>query len=150
MNLAGVGRVCSVFHQGTRGSEQFREVADGGVRSGLDLGLQRGTEAGQHRSVDRVGLGALAGGLGEAANLPWINLDSRQAGLRKGILQTSVISTRCLEDDAGRLSRRDPGDQPGMACSIVVELLDAAFRVARFLLLHSRADLWNRTWSRSE
>lgn len=99
------------------------------MRCGPDLGPRGGTETGQHRSVERVGLGALAGGLGEAASLPWIDLDARQAGLGEGVLQSSVISACCLEDDAGGLSRCDPDNQPGVAGAIVVELLEAAFGV---------------------
>lgn len=40
-----------------------------------------------------------------------------------------MVSAGCLEDDAGRVSGRDPGDQSGIASAIVGELLDAAFGV---------------------
>jgi hypothetical protein len=40
-----------------------------------------------------------------------------------------MIGAGCFEDDACRLFRRNPGDQPGMAGAIVGELLKAAFGV---------------------
>jgi hypothetical protein len=40
-----------------------------------------------------------------------------------------MIGAGCFEDDAGRLFRRNPGDQPDMAGAIVGELLNAALGV---------------------
>jgi hypothetical protein len=66
---------------------------------------------------------------GSGAGLQWVDFDARQPGLGEGCLQTPVIGAGGLEDHAGGLPGRDPGDQRSMASLIVSELPAAAFGV---------------------
>ena len=58
--------------------------------SGADLRLGRLDEAGDHRGIDRIGLGALAERLGEGADLRRIDHHHRQAGRRQRLAATTV------------------------------------------------------------
>jgi hypothetical protein len=60
--------------------------------------------------------------LGETASLQRVDLDRRQSGFAQGHLECSVIPPGRLEDEAGGLVWRGPGDQLGMTLAIIGEL----------------------------
>ena len=81
-----------------------------------DLGLRRRDETGDHRGIDRIGLGALADRLGEGAHLRRIDHHHRQAGRTRGSPRPPSRSRpspppRPLADSSGtaaRPARRGP------------------------------------------
>lgn len=89
--------------------------------AGVIRWLQRGTEAGEHGGIDLVGLEPRAGGLGEAAGLPGVDLDGGETGLTEYLFQRAVIRAGGLEHDARWLPRLDPGDQGGKTQCAIVE-----------------------------
>jgi hypothetical protein len=66
-----------------------------GWRHGLDDG--RDGEAGQHGGINRIGLGALAKGIGEGSHLGRVDHRHRQAGSLQGRCHQGLIATGCLQ-----------------------------------------------------
>ena len=71
-------------------------------------------EAGQQRRVEPVGLGQVAGGLGEVAHLARIDHDDRQPGRGEGDGDGALIPARRFEHDQRGGERGEGGDEGGM------------------------------------
>jgi hypothetical protein len=69
-----------------------------------------------------------AGGVGEAARLPGVELDGGPAGLAQGALEAAVICAGHLEQEARWLVWFGPADQPLNASPVVSEAPAAARR----------------------
>jgi hypothetical protein len=127
--LAAIERRGLILHQRPSCCQQFGKAIDDLVFCGRDIRLHGGAEAGEHGGIDRLGFDTLTGCLGEATGLKRVDLDARQSGLAQGHFQCPVIGTCGLEDDARWVLGRRPGDQFGMAFTVIGELLNAACRV---------------------
>ena len=90
---------------------QLAEFQDFLGRQGPDDGGDDLAEVGQDAGVDGVGLGELAGALGEVADLAGVDDDGGQAGGEQGADGGLLVRAGRLEDDAlGREGPR-PGDE---------------------------------------
>src|SRR5437899_1298130 len=69
------------------------------IRQRPGLGAHPFGEQREHRGVDRIRLGQLAGSTGEVAHLPRIRDDHRHAGTGQGRRQRLLVSPCCLEHD---------------------------------------------------
>ena len=84
---------------------------------------QRLAELGQHVSIDSIGLGQVAHGLGELARLPWIDHCDCQAGTLQCTSQCRLIAARGLQDHQARPQRLQRRGDRRVPFSFVVEPL---------------------------
>ena len=89
--------------------------------SGLALTLACRSEAGDHRRIDRVGLGTLAEGIGERTHLGRIDHGHRHAGRRKASTAASVSKPPVAS--SATTSRRKPGKPTASVSTPAASLL---------------------------
>ena len=103
---------------------QFLHVVNGLADDRSRGGLKKGTETGEHGGIEPIGLGELAGRLGEAPGLAWVDLGHWQAGHGEAAFEGPVIGAGRLEDHPLDPARREPGDEGAMAPGVIGEAFD--------------------------
>jgi hypothetical protein len=88
------------------------------VRHRPDVRFGRLDEMGDHRRVDRIGLGPFAERLGESAHLRQIDHDDRQARRRKTRRNHRLTAAGRLDRDRLWRERRERGDQPAQTVRV--------------------------------
>ena len=95
------------FDNLTPARDKFREMAGFRVRQRPDLGLGGLGEVSDDGGIDRIGLGALADGLGEGAYLGGIDDDEGEAGAGKAGSGDLLESAGGFYGDDGRAEREE-------------------------------------------
>ncbi len=120
--VAAVRRGDAVLDQGASCDEQLLHGIEGLADHGPGWQLVQRAEAGEHGSIDGIGLGTPADGLGEASGLQRVDFDHGQAGLAELALEDAMIGAGWLEDDAADRALFEPRQQGCDAGGVVGEL----------------------------
>ena len=92
-------------------ADKLRESAGLRIGERADFRFGGRDEGGNHRGIDRIGLGALAQGIGEEADLGRIDDDDRKAGRRQGRHRQRLQTSRRLERHDIGIEGSEPFDQ---------------------------------------
>jgi len=87
------------FYQVAAVGDQRRQIREGGICFWSDGGAHRGSVVRQKHSVNLIGFGQKAFGLGVVANVAWINARTGYPAGLKFFKQSKIVAARGFKDD---------------------------------------------------